>query len=297
MSCPSDDRDRTDKPVFAQDLVIPAWNKVYQTVPGQWHFSYTGLWNESLPYYKDPLQGGYCEQDAVPALTAVAVNDCWMPAALAAIAWVCPDWLSHLFFYPDNTPMRGMWYPASEWAQVQLWNPSTGWPQNFTVNVYNQSISEDRPGQMWWPSAIEQGFSQMAQVTDVFGYYSNGTQMWNKGIPSVAMAMILGKYVANPVVNNGGQVEMEFDDFWEIVQHGDKSPIVVNTLGDGATANGIKSNHAFAVLQTGKFDNGTQKITVRNTWGTNDNFQAKLMWKSTWLINYIPDFPTPTWGE
>lgn len=67
--------------------------------------------------------------------------------------------------------MRGNWFPAAEWAMVQLWNPDDRSRVNFTVNMYNKSLTEDTPGGNWWHSALTQGFQQMAGIADVYGIH------------------------------------------------------------------------------------------------------------------------------
>jgi hypothetical protein len=100
--------------------------------------------------------------------------DCWLPAASIAVTWVNPDWVAKLFRYSDGWPMAGSWFPAADWAMVELWNPSDGSKVNFTVNVYNKSLTEDGQGGNWWHSALTQGFQQMAGITDAYGIYVSG---------------------------------------------------------------------------------------------------------------------------
>ena len=71
--------------------------------------------------------------------------------------------------------MHGHYFPDSEWAIVNLWNPSNGLQQNFTVNAFNKSVTEDNHGPVgggnWWHSGITQGFQQMAAFADIYGIH------------------------------------------------------------------------------------------------------------------------------
>jgi hypothetical protein len=103
-------------------------------------------------------------------LSADLLINCWLPAASISVAWVNPDYITRLFYYPDGTPMHGSYNPSSDTAILTLWNPHTEKQQNFTVNVYNKSLTED--GGMegtWWHSAVTQGFLQMGAYADILG--------------------------------------------------------------------------------------------------------------------------------
>ena len=253
------------------------------------------------------------------------VYDCWLPAASIAVTWVNPDWVSRLFYYSDGSPMHNAWYPAAEWAQVQLWDPaySNGTRHNFTVNVYNKSLTEDVPGGNWWHSALTQGFSQMGQLPidpaaseqsyRIYGIHHNNGSFWhNNGIPAVAMAMMTGFPIS---IKTEGDYPGGVGEWFEAVKHAQQSPVVVTTVAKAnitKTDPVIHGNHAYAVLiaEQGEIvppaENGTQpgegkqwerRMLMRNPWGSQDWYNAEDVWVNMNYLNHLTEFQGLEWAE
>jgi len=315
---------QADASTAAAQLVVPPITEI-QRVNALWRWNYTAVWNETQPYYKDPVQRALLAYLPAHPLTAEKVYDCWLPAASIAVTWVNPDWVSRLFFYTDGSPMYGGWYPAAEWAQVQLWDPaySNGTRHNFTVNVFNKSLTEDVPGGNWWHSALTQGFSQMGQLPidpaaseqsyRIYGIHHNNGSFWhNNGIPAVAMAMLTGFSIS---IKTKGDYAGGVAEWFDAVKHARESPVVVTTVAKAnitETDPVIHGNHAYAVLiaeqgdKVPPYPNGTQpgegkrwarRMLMRNPWGSQDWYNAEDVWENLNYLNHLADFEKLEWAE
>lgn len=221
------------------------------------------------------------------------VYNCWLPAATIAIAAVAPEWVAHLLAYPDGTPMYGQTSPQSVYAQVTLWNTDTREPLNFTVNVFNETTTEDHPGGLWWPSAVSQAMLKLGSMIDVYGIHRNGTFWHNSGIPSVALAMMTGRDITTKPNSEFALI----DDWMAIVEKAEETPVVVSTSFQTSDTTTMKiwPNHGYAVLNTTLQGDGSKMIYVRNPWGRTENFTPKDLFANTFYINHLRDFNKLEW--
>ena len=242
-------------------------------------------------------------------LIPARMYNCWLPAASIAVSWVNPDWVARLFFHSDNSPVHGQWFPTAETATVQLWDPAydDGTRHNFSVSLYQKSLTEDYPNGNWWHSALTQGFSQMGMLpipdwTDetyrVYGiHHENGSFWHNNGIPAVAMAMLTGRPVKVATMD---EIPGGVDEWWGYIQHANESPVVVTTVGVNNTVKTvpeIHGNHAYAVLTTMEEPVGNRTVLMRNPWGTQDWYKAEDVWTNSFYLNHLVNFTRLEWAE
>jgi hypothetical protein len=201
--------------------------------------------------------------------------------------------MTHLFYYPDGTPMSGVLTPSSDNANITLWNPNNGEPKNFTVSIRNESLTEDHPGGAWWNSAMTQGFQQMGVYTGgLFGIYPNGTLWPDQGSSAIALAMMTGYSVTVTEISDYSDISAFFHDL-SIVNEG-QTPMVLSTNGVVNKTNPtITPDHDYSVLKT----EGTDSVRVRNPWGADDVFQVEDLWRNCFSLTHLTNWNRMEWEE
>jgi hypothetical protein len=198
------------------------------------------------------------------------VADCWLAAASIAVVLASHDWMSHLFYGPDGKTLAGTADPSLAETQVMLWDPSP--PRKnylFKTSAFNQSKTEDRPGQRWWNSALVQGMFQLGTKTFIQGISDgNGTLHPLGGDAQAALSAMTG-YPATSKYGTkyyGSNRNMLFDDVskaWPL-----HTPILFTTQPNTTDGNGfadsvLHGNHAYAVMWT----TPKQTAILHNPWG------------------------------
>jgi hypothetical protein len=227
-------------------------------------------------------------------IAAISWN-CWLPASTIAVAHAAPDWLSHLFYFPDGTPMSGQDTPKSDTAIVTIWNPSNGQPTNFTVTIRDESLTEDHPGGAWWNSGMTQAFQQMGvNLGGMVGIHPNGTLWRDSGDTGLALAMMTGYHVDATLVSSYAGVEDWFNDVKKVSGN---TPVVLSTNSVvGTTEPVTTADHDYSVLETsgtGPGDGWTVK--VRNPWGADDVFKPEDLFDNTVFLNHLTGWESMSW--
>ena len=260
--------------------------------PG-WHFSNEVLWNGTGPDMTDVQQGestNLLKVDLPLMARTGKIANCWEPASAIAIVNLFPEWIANLITYPDGTKMAGQSNPASSDVLVTLWNPNNGWIYTFGgINIYNESTTDDFPGQQWWHSALSQGYQRMAEMTPIFGMNSDGTWTQENGSPAYPMAMMTGRSITYQTIADYDSL----DDFFTDLTKGSKTPIALSSAFTvNATTPAITANHDYAVLGTSTDGGGQRWVKLRNPWGTTETFKVEDL-KANFYYLYMFDDQSP----
>jgi hypothetical protein len=252
----------TNKSVTQQilDITVPFGRKHGPNTNAGWTPP-TAIWRdmgtmlETATDYDDPIQG--------------AVGDCWLIAALAAVAWAQPYTIVH------RTRQTGPGETDSVNA-IEFYSKPTGRnAPTRTVEITDKTLVTSSsflplycrcsdPGEIW-PQAYEKAFAKWStqnatdepEITALSG-----------GDPGAAMAQI-----NNKTAYYYDTASRTPDQLWGIVRENSLSyktfnPMTAWTYGSGNQYNGsnIVANHAYTVLGWA-YQNGKEYIVLRNPWG------------------------------
>ena len=190
--------------------------------------------------------------------------------------------------------MAGRANPSSSEVLVTLWNPNNGWIYTFGgINIYNESTTEDFPGQNWWHSALTQGYQRMAQMTPIFGMNSDGTWTQQNGSPAYPMAMMTGRAVTYQTISQYATL----NDLYADCAKGNSTPIAMSTSYTVKTTTPqLTANHDYAVIGASTDGSGQQWINTRNPWGTDQSFMIEDISANCYLLYMLEDQSPLVWS-
>ncbi|WWD18340.1 hypothetical protein CI109_102790 [Kwoniella shandongensis] len=246
---------------------------------------YTGLWNESGPDVRDIKQ--------------VTVLDCWNDASTLAVLISSKDWIEHLFHYGNGAPMYNVSWPQDVQVQVTLWNPSnlTSGPTTQLATVYNKSRTEDHPDGNWWHDAISQAILSLGsnQSPPIEGILANGTFDPLNGSSKIGLEMLTGYEAVGSLRSNYTDTEAFYND---LAKANTGTPVVFNTLSQDDIVPSTPMmgyDHDYAVYNVTDLGNGTRMVWTRNSWGSTDGFDFKVVWQNTYQIIHLKDWNVLEW--
>jgi hypothetical protein len=214
-----------------------------------------GIMLETATNYDDPIQG--------------AVGDCWLIAALAAVAWADPYSIVH-----RNRPTGVA--ETDRVDSIQSYSKPTGRnAPTMMVEVTDKTLVNSsslwppycrcsQPGEIW-PQVYEKAFAKWStqNTTD-----EPDITTLSGGDPGWAMAQI-----NNKTAYYYDTASRTPDQLWGIVRANSLSyktisPMTAWTYGSGPQYQGsnIVANHAYTILGWA-YDNGKEYIVLRNPWG------------------------------
>jgi len=205
--------------------------------------------------YDDPVQGG--------------VGDCWLIAALAAVAWADP------YTITKRTRQVSQGNEQDQWLGIQFYSQPT-WRNAPTMMIdltdktlvdnygYAPYCNSSDAGENW-PQVYEKAFAKWTtqdpsdepDITTLSG-----------GDPGYAIAQLTGKtcYYYDTWSHTS-------DELWGIVRENSVAfktlnPMTAWTYGSGDQYNGsnVVANHAYTILGWA-WNNGKMYIILRNPWG------------------------------
>lgn len=265
--------------IDSQASPVAAW-----TAPNC-HWQDIGNFMKDVTEFDSPVQG--------------ALGDCWLIAALSAVAWSLPYSIDHRtrptsaneVDHVDELTFYGKGYGRDAPTGSVEVTDDVVVTNSGDIIVYCRS---NNIGEMW-PAVYEKAFAKWTtgNTTDE----PNITTLTG-GDPALATAQLTNR---QPVYYD--TASRSADDLWTIVRANSLSyrtfnPMTAWTYATGNQFNGINiaANHAYTILGWA-FQNNKKYIVLRNPWGYWEpnglnSYQGILQFfdESFWLpINMIPD--------
>ncbi|KAL7425197.1 hypothetical protein Q5752_000885 [Cryptotrichosporon argae] len=235
--------------------------------------------------------------------------DCWFAAASIAVTYVSPTWTENMFYFPPdatapnaNASMANLTSPSSYTAVYSIFDHNTLQPSNFTATVANESTTEDTPGGYWWHSAVMQAlyFLAWANPSDdgadgstIDGVFTNWTFVPYKGDAYNGLTILTGIEATSTYT-----ADLTPDELFAILTRAPSTPVTISTPSTVNTSAWppIEPDHAYAVLYTETFDDGSRNVTVRNPWGATDPFTFEYVWQNTYSVQHLANFESLVWN-
>lgn len=235
-------------------------------------------------------------------IQVVKVADCWLAASSLAVVQASEDWMSHLFYLPNGTSLSGQYQPTISEVRVLLWDPVTRKDQFFPASVFNQSKTEDRPGERWWNSAIMQAMIQLGGVTRIGGIFGNNATIDESGGDAAAALSALTGYPSlfKKYNDYGGDTSMLYSDLEKAYAY--KTPIVISTkvnttVGNTFPNSSLHGSHAYAVQWTRDFGNGNRTVVLKNPWGFSMQASLDDIMENMNRVVYLDNFRELNWQK
>lgn len=245
--------------------------------------------------------------DMKPLTTPAKVYNCWQLACSMAVLHAAPNWTMHLFSYPDGTPMLGNTNPSSQTVIVTMFAPNlnTLAPYILTANVANECDTEDHPNGAWWHDAMTQAILQLGTKVTVTAIHPDGTFDEGSGDSAVGLTTLTGRPATTKIYSdyNGGDQNNQtgLNDFFNDLTRANTTPVVLASKKGMYVTNDtvplVAGDHAYAVLNTTDYGNGTKVITCMNPWGIMDVFKVWDLWINFYSVNHLTDWEMVSWPE
>jgi Calpain family cysteine protease len=202
------------------------------------------------------VKGGISGND----VTQKYIGDCYLIAAMAAVARVNPDVIANAFKKRSDGTYDVTLYEAKGrgFTPVKV-HIDADLPHNDWYHLTYASARDERE---LWPALLEKAFAQRA------GSYG----AIEAGVPGEALSAITGK--ATSMIDfkeKGTKAEQVFAALTLAVK--EKRPATASTYGESSNAkytnSGLYADHAYSVWGT-ETSNGKQYVQLRNPWGESE---------------------------
>ncbi|WVF66773.1 hypothetical protein IAT40_001515 [Kwoniella sp. CBS 6097] len=201
-------------------------------------------------------------------------NDCGFVSTMISITKRSPSFVKSLINFEGD-------FNSVEKVTVKTFNPDTLTPIDQVVTRDDVYLGNDTKSGIWWPGAIYRA-PQNAHT-------ANSDD--NVGVPVMgadkAFHLITGLKAHSYAPTNQ-------NDFWNLIAIADKTPMVLQTFGDGAAT--LWNGHAYAISHTTD-ENGVKMVGLINTNGEESLITHEQAYNDCFWVWGLDGNPTLVEGE
>ncbi|OCF34556.1 hypothetical protein I316_03597 [Kwoniella heveanensis BCC8398] len=201
-------------------------------------------------------------------------DDCAFVATVMSITKRSPSFIKSLITFQGD-------FNAVEQVTVRTFNPDSLAPMDQVVTRDDIYLGNDTRTEIWWPGAIYRA-PQNAHTANSFD---------NVGVP--VMGVNEAFHLITGLISNAYYPHNQ-NDFWNIIANAAKTPIVLQTVGDGAVT--LWGGHAYAVSYVSE-ENGVKMVGVINTNGEESLITHEQAYNDCYCLWGLDGNPTLVEGE